>query len=356
MGEGRGSWFPLAWQSHNMNLLAAPPPLGQQNANPLFINSGTKMVSTRGTLPVYGYHDLPHLRIGQVNEPQGWFHCSPRFQQVFAPSSNTFLKEQLPANPYENLTENIVPKAGSWCPQKRFLVFDKSGGQTTLIFSSAFGTPIKCSSLGPNLPFGCNLNKEDPMATVNPNLHPGPISKDVFDDNETNVQSEMHEDTEELNALLYSDDDSDYTEDEEVTSTGHSPSTMTAHCEQFEGGAEGVASSSGLTKKRTLLDGSNDYTPLLMDNTSSLNHCRCSEQEDDADSCFANGQNLRSDGMHLSSGNKRMRIDKIRETVSVLQSLIPGVAGKDAIVVLDEAIDYLKSLKRKAETLGLSTP
>ena len=51
------------------------------------------------------------------------------------------------------------------------------------------------------------------------------------------------EDTEELNALLYSDDDSEDTEDGKVTSTGHSPNAMTAHDEQFMGGFEELASS-----------------------------------------------------------------------------------------------------------------
>ncbi|XVF36614.1 hypothetical protein REPUB_Repub19eG0072300 [Reevesia pubescens] len=356
MGEGCGSWFPrqqFDWQSPNLNSLAAPHPFGQQSTNPQFINSGTNMVSTTGTLPVFANPELPHLRVGQVNEPCGWFYCLPRFRQAFAPASDSFSKEQLPANPYENHMEDIIPKAGSGCAQKRFLVFDQSGDQTTLIFSSAFGTPIKCTSWGAKSPAACNFNGEDPITKVNLNLHSGPISTDVFDSNGTDVQSEMHEDTEELNALLYSDDDSDYTEDEEVTSTGHSPSTMTAHIEQFEGGTEEVASSAGPTKKRKLLDGSNDYVPLLMDTATSVNPTRCSEYEDDADSSCANGQTRGSGDIDSSSGNKRMRKDKVRETVRVLRSIIPGGEGKDAIVVLDEAIDYLKSLKLKAKTFGL---
>ncbi|KAK9023848.1 hypothetical protein V6N11_004044 [Hibiscus sabdariffa] len=358
MGEGCESWFPLQqfdWQSPKSSPLAASHPLGQQSTNPRFVNFGTNIVSASGALPVYGCGDLPNLRVGQVNESHGWCYCLPRSQQVFAPVSNTFLKGQLPPNPYGNCTENIATKAGAGCAQKRFLVFYQSGSQTTRMLNSAFETPTKCGSLGPKLPFACNLSREDPLAKVSLNLHPGPTFKGVFDENGTDVQSEMHEDTEELNALLYSDDDSDYTEDEEVTSTGHSPSTMTAYYEQSEGGAEGVASSTGLTKKRKLLDGSNGYMQLPVENTRSVNHNICSEHEDDADSSFAKGQNPGSDGMDSSSGNKRMRVDKIRETVSVLRSLITGVEGKDAIMVLDEAIDYLKSLKRKAGTLGLGT-
>ncbi|KAK8691927.1 hypothetical protein V6N13_075419 [Hibiscus sabdariffa] len=358
MGEGYRSWLPLQqfdWQLPKLNPLAASHPLGQQSTNPQFVNSGTNMVSATRTLPVYGYHDLPHLRVGQVNESHGWCYCLPCSQQVFAPASNTYLKERFPTDPYGSHTENIVPKAGSGCAQKRFLVFDQSGGQTTVLLSSSFGTPIKCGSLGPRFPFACNLSREDPLAKVSLNLHPGPTFKGVFDDNGTDVQSEMHEDTEELNALLYSDDDSDYTEDEDVTSTDHSPSTMTAHYEQSEKGAEGVASWNGLTKKRKLLDRSNGYMQFPVNDTSSVNHDRCSVHEGDAESSFANGQNQGSDDMDSSSCNKRMRVDKIRETVSVLRSLIPGVEGKDAITVLDEAIDCLKSLKRVAETLGLGT-
>ncbi|XP_038996633.1 transcription factor bHLH145-like [Hibiscus syriacus] len=358
MGEDCGSWFPLQqfdWQSPKLNTLAAPHPLGQQSTNPQFINFGTNMVSANGTLPVYGCRDLSHLRVGQVNESHGWCYCLPRSQQLFAPASNTFLKERFPHNPHGNGTENIAPKAGAGCAQKRFFVFYQSGGQTTVMLSSAFGTSIKCGSLGPKLPFACNLSREDPLAKVSLDLHSGPTFKGVFDENRTDVQSEMREDTEELNALLYSDEDSDYTEDEEVTSTGHSPSIMTAYHEQSEGGAEGVASLTGLTKKRKLIDVSNGYMQFPVDNFSSLNHNRCYEHEDDADSSFANGQNPGSDGMDLSSCNKRMRVDKIHETVSVLRSLIPGVEGKDAIMVLDEAVDYLKSLKRRAETSGRGT-
>ncbi|KAE8685798.1 hypothetical protein F3Y22_tig00111092pilonHSYRG00060 [Hibiscus syriacus] len=73
MAEDCGSWFLLQqfdWQSPKLNALAAPHPLGQQSANPLFINFGINMVSTE-TLPVYGCRDLPHLWVSQVNESHG---------------------------------------------------------------------------------------------------------------------------------------------------------------------------------------------------------------------------------------------------------------------------------------------
>ncbi|GMI90995.1 hypothetical protein like AT5G50010 [Hibiscus trionum] len=355
MGEGCGSGFPqrpFDGQSPILNSLPAPLPFGPQSSDPPFMNFGTNMVSTTGTLPVYGNAELPRFRVSQGNEPRGWFYCLPRFRQVFASNS---LKEQPPANPYGNCKESRIgiPKTGSGVAEKRFLVFDQSDDQTTLIFTSALGTPTKClSSWGLKSHVAGNFNGEDPIALVNENIPSRPISTD---ENGTDVQSEMHEDTEELNALLYSDDDSEYTEDEEVTSTGHSPSTMTAQDEQFEGSFEEVASFTRPTKKRKLLDGSNDYSPLLMDTTNSGNPNRFSEYKDDAHSSCANGHNPGSGDMDSSSGNKRTRKDKIRDTVSILRSIIPGGEGKDAVVVLDEAIDYLKSLKHKAKTLRLGT-
>ncbi|MBA0777202.1 hypothetical protein Gotri_005254 [Gossypium trilobum] len=341
MREGCGFSFPqqrFDWRSHDLSSLAAPHPLVQQNTNPQLVNSGIDMVSVPRTLPDYANPGIvPQLQVGQVNEPCGWFYCSPHYWQGLVPAST---------NPYEYYNEKIVSKAGSGCAQKRFLVFDQSGDQTTMIFSSSFGTPIKCATWGSKSPAACNFNGEDPITKVNPDLHSGPISSNVFDENGTNTQSEMHEDTEELNALLYSDDDSYYTDDE-VTSAVHSPSRMTACPEQFEGGGtEKVASSIGPTKKRKLLNDGNDYLPLLTDAAISVNPSRCSEYVDDADSSCAN--------MESSSSNKRLRIEKIQETVSVLRSLIPNGEGKDAIMVLDEAIDYLKSLKLRAKTLGLN--
>ncbi|XP_039070111.1 transcription factor bHLH145-like [Hibiscus syriacus] len=362
MGEGCRSGFPqprFDWQSPISNSLPAPLPFGLQSTNPPFINFGTNMVSSAGTLPVYVNPESPFSRVSQGYEPRGWFYCLPHFQQVLEPALNSFVKEQPLANAYDNCKESGtgILKAGHGVAEKRFLVFDQSADQTTLIFSSSFGTPTKClTSWGQKSPVAGNLNGEDPIAKVNGNIHFGPISTDIFDENGTDVQSEMHENTEELNALLYSDDDGEFTEDDEVTSTGHSPCTMTsAQDEQCEGRCEEVANSTRLTKKRKLRNGSNSYSPLLMDTANSGNPNKISEYEDDAESSCANGQSPRSVDTDSSLGNKRMRKDKIRDTVRVLRSIIPGGEGKDTVVVLDEAIDYLKSLKHKAKTLRPGT-
>lgn len=363
MGEDWGAWFPqqqFDWQFPNLNHLGAPFNLGEQHTIPSFMNSGAGMVSMKGTLPVYPSPESPHLHVGQANEPRGWFYCLPRFRQAFAPALNSGLKEKLSTVHCDNHTEPIVPKIDSGCAQKRFLVFDQSGDQTTLIFSSGNGTPVQClTSWDPN-PIGAyNLKREDPGTKENLNINFGPIASHQFGENNgTDLQSEMHEDTEELNALLYSDDDSDYTEDDEVISTGHSPSTMTAHNRQywFEGSTEEVASSDGSTKKRKLFGECFSDVPALMDTASSRKPIRSFEYEDDAESRCNNGINWASGEMGFEMCNKRIRKERIRETVSILQNLIPDGKGKDTIVVLDEAINYLKSLKLKAKALGLDAP
>ncbi|KAL5777331.1 hypothetical protein ACOSP7_010257 [Xanthoceras sorbifolium] len=359
MGRGCGSWFPqqqLDWQSPNLDFSNSPM---QHNVISPIMNPGTNMVSPNGTLPVNGYLGLPHSHVVQTNENPGWFYCLPRFRQAFTPVFNSILKEQLPASHCEHFGETIKPKAGPGCAQKKFLVFDQSGDQTTLIFSSGIGNPVKCpTSWSPKPPGAYNLTKEDLGFKGDANHSSVPNSIDEFDENNgTDLQSEMHEDTEELNALLYSDDDSDYSDDDEVTSTGHSPSTMTADekLDWIEGSTEEVASSAGPTKKRKLFDRDHDDVGSLVPTASSVKFNPHLDSEDDAESSCANGQNPRYGEMGSLSGSKRMRNEKIRETVSVLRSIIPGGKGKDAMVVIDEAIDYLKSLKLKAKAFGVDS-
>ncbi|KAE8056972.1 hypothetical protein FH972_013701 [Carpinus fangiana] len=364
MGGDCGTWFPqldFHWQSSNLNSLGAPLDMGQQNPVSAYINPGTNMALTNGTVPVYASSKLlPHSRVGQATEHHGWFYCLPRFRQSFTPYSNYTIGDGiLPAEPYQSCGEAITPNAGSDCGQKRFVVVDQSRDQTTLIFSSGIGSPVQClTSLRPKPNTACNMNGEDPEIKRDSNYLRGPILTGEINENpRTDLQSEMHEDTEELNALLYSDDESDYTEEDgEVTSTAHSPCTMTSHDKKdwYEGIAEEVASSAGPTKKRKLYDGGYDHLPSLMDTASSMKPDRpFDEYEADAESSCANGNNAGSGELGCLSGSKRMKKEKIRETVNILQSMIPGVRGKDAIVVLDETIHYLKSLKHRAMALGL---
>ncbi|XP_059279662.1 transcription factor bHLH143-like [Lycium ferocissimum] len=313
--------------------------IGQQNSFPTYMTPLSNEFPINGNSPFFTFSGLPESNASRPTEPCNWLYCSPQFYQGFNPVSTTLPKEKFAPRALETLAGNKYPNGG-----KRFLVFDQSGDQTTLIYSSANATPVQCpASLNPKAPA---LYPEIRRKEVSPSGH---FFGDEYyeENNRHDVESEMHEDTEELNALLYSDDDS---EDDEETSTGHSPSTMTAHClpEWFdERGEEEVASSGGPTKRHKLLDGSYD-APELRDTATSAKAYTCSDLEDDAQSTCGNG-------LDQDSGKKRLRKDKICETISILQEIIPGGKGKDSIVVIDEAICYLRSLKAKAKSLGLDS-
>ncbi|KAJ6735668.1 TRANSCRIPTION FACTOR BHLH145 [Salix viminalis] len=366
MGEDWGSLFPqqqFNWQSPNSNYLGASLAFGQQNTRTLVMGPNINMVSTNGV--GYPFTEVLHSRASQENEPQGWFDGLPCFRLALMATSNSglkekrplldsVLKEKLPTAPPDD-KEDIMPKAVSGCDKKRFLFFDQSGDQTTLIFGSGVGPPVqRMKSWIPKPTVGFDLNREIPGAKESQNFHLGPITSDEFVEDDG---IDMHEDTEELNALLYSDDSSGYSEDE-VTSTGHSPSTMTTHDKRdwFDGSAEEVASSNGSIKKRKLFDGGYIDGPSLMDTATSLKPTSCFGYEKDAESRCDNVTNSVSHEMGSESGNKRMRKERIHETMSILQNLIPGGKGKDAIVILEEAAQYLKSLKFKAKALGLDAP
>ncbi|EHA8588802.1 transcription factor bHLH143 [Cocos nucifera] len=224
-------------------------------------------------------------------------------------------------------------------PQKRFLVFDHSGDQTNLIFSSS-GTLFM--SPGP--------------------LNPGP---DQQRSKETNVSDghggeEMHEDTEEIDALLYSDSDDDH--EEEEASTGHSPVEMTAVS------AEELGSSTVPAKRRradvqldaSLVDTASSAVAVADHYHDLHEDSRNKDTRDDAESSCARGGEKRGlaeeeelETRHDSNhGNKRLKRARIQETVGVLRRIIPGGKGKDVATILDEAIRYLMTLKLKTKALG----
>ncbi|PSS31597.1 Transcription factor like [Actinidia chinensis var. chinensis] len=358
-----GSWFQHQlsdWRSPNLKTLSPPFNVGQQNNIPARMSPCANVVSPNGNLPGFAFSGAPHFNASQQpNEPHGWFYCLPRFRQAFTPVQNSIFKAKISDGPCEN-HEVVTPNPAPECAQKRFIVFDQSGDQTTLMFSSGIATPVQCpTSFGPKFNGAYDLNKIELGNDRGMNHYGEPVLTDEYNENHgDDVGSDMHEDTEELNALLYSDDDDDAyddSEDDEVASTGHSPGTMMADEKQelLEESAE-VASFTGPTKRQKLFNGVYNV-PSLMDTASSAKSKRCSDYEDDAESSCAEGKNQGLGEFGSLLGNKRTRKDKIRETVGILQSIIPGGKGKDAIVILDEAISYLRSLKHKAKALGVDT-
>ncbi|KAL2317650.1 hypothetical protein Fmac_031526 [Flemingia macrophylla] len=365
MGEDRGNWIPelhFDWQSPNLSSFdAAPFDLGKQNGTSAAMNPGANMVTKNATMPDYVSSPMPHSQLGHSGEPRGWFYCLPRFRQGFTiPARNFNAEEKLPPDHGKRFRgKEVAPNGEPGFPRKQFLVIDQTGDQTTLVYSSAFGGPVEYNL---KLHSSNNLNNGNELLSLRTDVNRvvglGPTLDDKVDEiqgSDDDIESEMHEDTEEINALLYSDSDGFSSDDDEVTSTGHSPSTMTTHNNQEEpdrGTAEEVASSIGESKKRKLCY---DDDMQLMDTASSLNGKRLFEMGDDAESRCSNGGNSsRGSGEMASlSGNKKMRKEKIQDVLSILQYLVPGGKDKDPIELLDEAIRCLKSLKLKAKELGL---
>ncbi|MED6144573.1 hypothetical protein PIB30_016845 [Stylosanthes scabra] len=366
MGEDCGTWMPqlhFDWQSPNLNSFGAPLDAGKQNGISAAANPGIDDMATRNeTMPAYVSSALPHLQLGHSNAPpHGWFYCLPRFRQGFTsnPVPNLNAEEKLHSGCVKTFRDETKPDGESGLRQKQFLVIDQSGDKTTLIYSSRLGSPVeRLASWDPKLHGSNNLNNvNEPSLRRDLNHVVLPTLDDKVDDENqgTGAESEMHEDTEEIDALLYSDSEGYCTEDDEVTSTGHSPSTMTSHHNQepIRETAEEVASSAGKTKKRKLFDKARDDEEHVMDTASSLNLNKPFNTGDDAEfSCGSNSQGLNNEIGSLL-GNKKMRKEKIQDVLSILQCIIPSGKDKELVELLDEAIGSLKSLKMKAKALGL---
>ncbi|XP_016442516.2 transcription factor bHLH145-like [Nicotiana tabacum] len=361
MEKDFGSWFHHQYpdlQSAHSNFSSCGLNIGQQNSVPIYMTPHSNEVPVKGNSH-FSFYRLPESKASQPTEPCNWLYCLPRFRQGFTPVLNTVVNTKLGPQTIDNLGDKEEADASRGSAQKRFLVFDQSGGQTTLIYSSPNGTPVQCLPSRSPQPAGpCNLIKEGPHIKRNgicPSGHY--FSGEYYEENYTDdVESELHEDTEELNALLYSDDDDGNSEDGDEISTGHSPSTMTAHDlpQWLDEIGEEVASSEWPNKKRKRFDGGCDV-PSIIDTATSAKPFTCSDLEDDAESSCGNSNNQVSEALVSLSGEKRPRKNEIFETISVLQKIIPGVKGKDSMVVIDEAISYLRSLKMKTESLGLDT-
>lgn len=360
MGKDFGSWIRQGCfdrQSLNLSSFGANLDVGKQN-DYAFMNPGMDMMSNNYTMPDNAPPMIPHSQLGQSNESNGWYNGSPHFGQAFMPAPNFTSEGKLPTGLEKGFRGEIAPDRIQGFPKKQFIVIDQTVNQTTFVYSPGFGSPIECLASWHSKLHGSDyLNVKEPSFRRDWNNLNGPTLTDKVDKKQgTEVQSEMHEDTEEINALLYSDSDGYSTEDDEVTSTGHSPSIMTTHDDQdfFFEGNEGVgscneevgSSSASRAKKRKLSDNCAYDELQLMDSASSLNMNRSFHNGYDAESRCSSDSSQGSD-------NKKLRKERIRDVLNVLQTIIPGGKERDPIGLLDEAICCLKSLKLKARALGL---
>ncbi|CAG7871575.1 unnamed protein product [Brassica rapa] len=214
--------------------------------------------------------------------------------------------------------------------QKGLMIFDQSGNQTRLLRCPF---PLRFPSLAA---------AEEPVKLKLSELQHG-LEKGFREDHVTlkefdekncvnGKESEMHEDTEEINALLYSDDDYDDCEsdddDDEVMSTGHSPYQV---CNK-----RSLEETDSPCKRQKLLD---KVENISVSSSSSLVGSKSSTKLPES-----NISTKEDTGSGLS--NEQSRKDKIRTALKILESIVPGAKGNEALLLLDEAIDYLKLLKR----------
>ena len=237
--------------------------------------------------------------------------------------------------------------------QKKLLIFDHSGNKTRLFYSPVL--PLVQSPIVTATQFAqvYDVNEEEKAINMGQkHLHKYCLTEESDKDHIVSEESEMHEDTEEINALLYSDDsDFDDGDDEEVTSTGHSPLvTKRTYVmqEQFEDLKEEEVASSDWPNKRQKLTNCGYYrSPLPAGSAGSARLNEAYEYASDAESKYSNGHvysDKQTKDDNLMAGDIQLKKDKIWESLRVLENLVPGAKGKHPLLVIDGTIEYLKSL------------
>jgi len=349
-----------AWQPSKLNFMSTALQPRQQECLPACISPGTCVPSARLALPRFAVPGIPDLKTGQTNDAHASLQCLPLHFQSLLPTPNPYLKgRQSPLS--HGLDGNAGPNASSGSSPKRFLIFDQCGNQTRLIHNSVCLPVWSPATVTTKPNFGYKSYEEEQVARVSPTdprkyfLH-----EESGENNIASEESEMHEDTEEINALLYSDesddDDDDYGDDDEVARTGHSPMAIKGSCvkqEHVEYIREEVAGSDGPNKRLKLLDGGYKKSSPT-DTASSVKLDRSLAYDSDAESGYAIGQNQQGEEVGSILGKRSFKRDQIRDALRILQSIIPGAEGKDPLLVIDEAIDYLNSMKLKAKSLGVN--
>ncbi|KAF5743948.1 hypothetical protein HS088_TW08G00536 [Tripterygium wilfordii] len=346
-----------ALQLPDLNCMTSPFEPRQRECILAHTNLGACMFSTNKELPGAAVPVFSSLMTEQANEAHGLLHCFPPSFQTL-PSANVYLKEN--QSMFSSDLGKKAPLNGiSGSPQKKFLVFDQSASGTRLIYSSVYPPAHDLTSVVAKLASGYKSQYEAEAVKLNENHPVNTVLHGTSCENHESEGNEMHEDTEEINALLYSDDTDNYDDidydDDEVTSTGHSPTAIEDKHEKrsrAEEIVEEVGSTDGSNKRQKLVDGWYKRSSL-MDTASSVKDEGSYVYDNDTVSCHAIGQNQGAEMVSIL-GNKPSRKDKILSTMKILEIIIPGAKGNDPSLVLDKAIEYLKSLKLKAKTLGMN--
>ncbi|KAF3435071.1 hypothetical protein FNV43_RR22158 [Rhamnella rubrinervis] len=349
-----------SWQLPQLNCMSALHEPRQQQCLPSPTIRSTRMFSAHAALLGSTYPNLQRLNSEQINEVQGLHQGLPPHLRTSLPNPNPYFSGKQSAIPCR-CDGMDVPNTNSVSHKKGFFIFDQSENHTRLVYNSVFPSIQNPSFVTAKLNYDYDdWGKEGNTARMD-QIDP---TKYVFhkvsgENHMIDEESEMHEDTEEINALLYSDgdedSDDDYSEDDEVRSTGNSPLVIKegyGKQEEVEDLRKEVTSNDGPNKRQKLLNGRyNKSSPT--DTASSVKLDGSHEYGNDVESGYADSHTP-GGGLDRTFGKMRSKKEKIRDILRVLQDIIPGTKGKDPSKVIDEAIDYLTSMKLKAENLGVS--
>uniref|UniRef100_A0A2P2KQ61 Uncharacterized protein n=1 Tax=Rhizophora mucronata TaxID=61149 RepID=A0A2P2KQ61_RHIMU len=316
------------WQSPNLNgMNSMLEPLKQgclsSTAN---LSPSTCMFSANPAMP--GFAKVPCWKMWQRNEVYGLPHYLPPHFQNLLPVANPCPNENLSVFS-SGLSVQAAPNTMPQC-QKGFIIFDQSGNGMRVLFSP-FNSTIPRQTMAATKPiFDYDLQKGKGAAGMEHMNLAKPMLQNVSDEKHLSCEgSEMHEDTEEINALLYSDGDGydNYSDDDEVTSTGRSPFALGLNYgtqEHVNETTEEVALSDVPNKRQKLRDGGYKK-PALADTASSV------KVEGPNGYAESIGQ-IQGEEIVSNLENKQLKKDKIRAKLKFLKSIVPGAKDGDPTV------------------------
>ncbi|XP_022922510.1 transcription factor bHLH143-like [Cucurbita moschata] len=344
----------FAWQLHNRDSMNAPVEIKQQESLQRNINCGNCILPTCvGGMQGFAIPPLPSFKVEQLNVVQESRQClPPHFQNSLGTPMPWQKGKESMHYAHAGPSGMPVSKSNNGSYPKGFLIFDQSGNQKRLMYAPMCPPVYIPSTFAETKRCGW-LEEEGAAGDIDSvKYFPNTLSNENY---VADGESEMHENTEEIDALLYSDYDcTSCSSDDEVTSTGHSPEMIHEHCEKEEQCQETTteaASSNGPRKRQRVHDGG--YVKSLPSTTASSARVELQKIVNDAESSCGMVHEEEA-GTDVDFCHSSCKKDRIKETLRVLESLVPDAKGKDPLLVIDEAIDYLKSLKHEASALGVS--
>jgi len=329
----------VAWQSPSLNYLSMLPKPGSFGL-PTYLNSSTSILPHGLAAP-----SIRILKTELTNEVQEYLKY---------PNVDTSLKQMHLGGALQNANPSL---------QKRLLIFDRSDNKTRLFYAPVAPLVQSHTVTATKFAQSYDVNGEEQASIMGQkHLASYGLLEESVKENADIEESEKHEDTEEINALLYSDDESsEYDEDncDEVTSTDRSPlATKRTYAiqEQFEDLKEEVASSYWPKKRLKLVDGDDNGSSPCADKPTLVQPNETFDYVSDAESKNSSGWTYSADKTKVDDSvvcDIKLKKDKIRESLRVLENLIPGAKGKEPMLVIDRTIEYLKILMSQTGSPGV---